>query len=84
MKKKLTAKVQQLNPNLPQYNGAFSKCVVIEPDTKEVLLKKGAVYAIFEIQSEASFDTELITKVTNDVKYFTHTINGKNYSGGKG
>lgn len=67
MKKKLTAKVQQLNPNLPQYNGSFSRCVVIEPETKEVLLRKGSVYAIFEIQSDASFDTELITKVTNDV-----------------
>lgn len=67
MRKKLTAKIQQLNPTLPQYSGTFSKCITIEPDTKEVLLKKGAVYAVFEIQGDASFDTELITKVTNDV-----------------
>jgi len=67
MKKKLTAKVQQLNPTLPQYSGSFSKCVVIEPETKEVQLKKGAVYAVFNIQGEASFDTELVYKVTNDV-----------------
>lgn len=67
MKKKLTAKIQQLSPTLPQYSGLFSKCISIEPDTNEVLLRKGSVYAVFEIQGDASFDTELITKVTNDV-----------------
>jgi hypothetical protein len=67
MKKKLTAKIQQMNPALPQYSGAFSKCISIEPDTTDVVLKKGSVYAVFEIKGDASFDTELITKVTNDV-----------------
>jgi hypothetical protein len=67
MKKKLTAKIQQLNPTLPQYSGSFSKCISIEPDTNDVVLKKGSVYAVFEIQGDASFDTELISKVTNDV-----------------
>lgn len=67
MKKKLTAKIQQLNPVLPQYSESFSKCLIIEPETMEVVLKKGNVYAVFEIQGDASFDTELISKVTNDV-----------------
>jgi hypothetical protein len=67
MKKRLTAKIQQLNPTLPQYSGLFSKCISIEPDAKDVVLKKGSVYAVFEIQGDASFDTELISKVTNDV-----------------
>ncbi len=67
MKKKLTAKVQQLNPTLPQYSSLFAKCVVIEPETHEMMLRKGAVYTIFDIQSEASFDTELVYKVTNDI-----------------
>ncbi len=69
MIKKLTAKTQELNPRLPQYSNSFSKCIVIKPDSPNLLLKKGTVYTIFEISGSSNFDTELITKVVNDVIY---------------
>ena len=67
MIKKLTAKTQELNPKLPQYSSSFSRCVVIKPETTELLLKKGTVYTLFEISGDSNFDTELICKVINDV-----------------
>jgi hypothetical protein len=67
MIKKLTAKTQELNPKLPQYSSSFSKCLVIKPETQELLLKKGTVYTLFNISGESNFDTELVTKVVNDV-----------------
>ncbi len=59
MIKKLTAKTQELNPKLPQYSSSFSKCLIIKPETQELLLKKGTVYALFNISGESNFDTEL-------------------------
>lgn len=67
MIKKLTAKTQELNPKLPQYSSSFSKCMIIKPETQEILLKKGTVYTLFNISGESNFDTELVTKVVNDV-----------------
>ncbi|NMB91724.1 hypothetical protein GYA37_02665 [candidate division WWE3 bacterium] len=67
MIKKLTAKTQELNPKLPQYSNSFSKCVIIKPETQELLLKKGTVYSVFDVSGESNFDTELVIKVINDV-----------------
>ena len=67
MVKKLTAKTQELNPKLPQYSSSFSKCFCIKPETNEILLKKGAVYIVFEISGASNFDTELVSKVVSDV-----------------
>ncbi len=69
MNKKLAAKVQQLNPSLPQYGTSFAKCIVIEPETRELLLKKGSVYAVYEISSDSNFDIALIERVLHDVIY---------------
>lgn len=67
MTKKLAAKTQELNPKLPQFSSSFSKCISIPPETTEVLLKKGTIFAIFEITGYSNFDTELVVKVINDV-----------------
>ncbi len=67
MSKKLIAKTQELNPKLPQFSNSFSKCFSIIPDDRESILKKGTIYAIFEIFGSSNFDTELIIKVINDV-----------------
>ena len=67
MIKKLTAKTQELNPKLPQYSNSFSKCLLIKPETQELLLKKGTIYTLFDISGDSNFDTELITKVVTDV-----------------
>lgn len=72
MKKKLTAKTQELNPSLPQSSTNFSKCFVIEPETKEIALKKGVIYLIFNMIGEDSYDTELITRVVHDTIYNTY------------
>lgn len=67
MTKKLIAKTQELNPKLPQFSNSFSKCFLIVPETKELIIKKGSVYTVFEINGSSNFDTELIIKVIDDV-----------------
>lgn len=67
MSKKLTAKTQELSPKLPQYSSSFSKCISVEPETQELLMKKGSVYTIFEITGGSNFDTDFVTKVVDDV-----------------
>ena len=67
MAKKLTAKTQQLNPKLSQFSNSFSQCIFIEPETQEILLKKGTVYAVFEITGDSNFNTEFVDKVITDV-----------------
>jgi hypothetical protein len=72
MNKKLTAKVQKLSPPLKDQLDCLSGCVVIEPEDKEHVLKKGAVYAVFNITSEISLDVSVVTKVINDVLFDAH------------
>jgi hypothetical protein len=67
MSKKLTAKTQELSPKLPQFSSSFSKCINVEPETQDLLMKKGSVYTIFEITGESNFDTDFVTKVVDDV-----------------
>jgi len=67
MAKKLTAKIQKLNPKLPQFSNILSGCINIEPETQEILLKKGTVYAVFEITGDSNFNTEFVNKVINDI-----------------
>jgi hypothetical protein len=67
MSKKLTAKTQELSPKLPQFSSSFSKCISVEPETQELVMKKGSVYTIFEITGESNFDTDFVTKVVDDV-----------------
>ena len=67
MKKKLTAKIQEINPSLQQFATSFAQCVVIEPESKETLLKKGSIYAVYEITGTANFDTALTDRVLRDI-----------------
>ena len=67
MKKKLTAKIQEINPPLPQFATSFAKCLVIEPESKEILLKKGTIYSVYEITGTANFDTALTDRVLRDI-----------------
>ena len=67
MKKKLTAKIQEINPPLQQFATSFAKCLVIEPESKELLLKKGGIYAVYEITGTANFDTALTDRVLRDI-----------------
>lgn len=67
MDKKLSAKVQKLNPVIPQISSGFSTSILIEPETKDLLLRKGVVYAVYGVTGEAGFDTTLINKVVHDV-----------------
>lgn len=72
MNKKLTAKIQKLNPKLPQYSNSFGQTLLIEPETKETLLKKGNGYVVFDISGESNFDTQLIIKVVTDTLQNTY------------
>ena len=67
MTKKLSAKKQELNPNLNQFSNSFSKCIDIEPENQEILLKKGTVNSVFEISGNSNFDTDFVTKVITDI-----------------
>ena len=66
MNKKLTAKVQQLNAQ-PIFQGdSFSSCIVVEPEEKEQVLKKGVIYGVFDLASSEEIDTNLIKTILND------------------
>jgi len=67
MIKKLSAKKQELNPKLNQFSNSFSKCIDIEPENQEILLRKGAVNSIFEISGNSNFDTDFVIKVITDI-----------------
>lgn len=67
MKKKLTAKIQQLAPNLGENETQLSNCITIEPEDKEVLLKKGSLYAVFDLTSNTAQNASLISKLSYDV-----------------
>ena len=67
MTKKLSAKKQELNPKLNQFSNSFSKCIDIEPENQEILLKKGTVNSVFEISGNSNFDTDFVIKVITDI-----------------
>ncbi len=67
MTKKLSAKKQELNPELSQFSNSFSKCIDIEPENQETLLKKGTVNSVFEISGNSNFDTDFVVKVITDI-----------------
>lgn len=67
MNKKLTARTQILNPSVDETTSGFSHSIVIEPETKELLLKKGTIYAVFDISGNTQFDIGLVSNVIKDV-----------------
>jgi hypothetical protein len=67
MKRKLTAKIQQLKPTENTDNIAFAESFVIEPETRKLSLEKGTVYAVYNISSTAELDLPVISKVVHDV-----------------
>lgn len=72
MSKKLTARVQKLNPTIKEQEKGFSFGVVIEPESKEVILSKGNIYAVFDVSSSEALDTTIVTKVVHDVLHDTY------------
>ena len=72
MNKKLTAKTQRLDPIVEQTSSAFSKGIILEPETREIQLKKGSIYAVYGVAGDASFDTKLINTVVHDVIHDTY------------
>ena len=69
MNKKLSAKVQQINTQDIEAGNSYSSCIVIEPEDKETLLKKGAIYGVFSLATMEHFDINLVKKIINDVIY---------------
>ncbi|GIW69295.1 MAG: hypothetical protein KatS3mg101_0042 [Patescibacteria group bacterium] len=67
MKKKLTAKVQEINPQLQQFSTSFAHCLVVEPESKDISLKKGSIYAVYEVTGSANFDTSLTNTALRDI-----------------
>ena len=67
MNKKLSIKVQKISSPLPLSASAFSNAVIINPEDTTALLKKGALYAIFDVKANSNFDVLLTTKVVNDI-----------------
>lgn len=67
MNKKLTAKLQKIQPDLPSSLKSFSGCFSIEPETKDLVLRKGVVYGVYQINSEIDLDVTLTAKIFVDV-----------------
>lgn len=69
MNKKLAAKIQKLIPALGENEAVISSSIAIEPPEKDLVLKKGNVYTVFDIVSSTPVSVGLITNVINDVLY---------------
>lgn len=69
MNKKLTAKIQKLMPVVGENETVFSSSIAIEPPEKDLVLKKGSIYATFDISSPVPLKVALISRVINDVLY---------------
>lgn len=76
MIKKLIAKTQYLNPNLPANVPSFAKAISIESenDYQETKSKdgsdapkRGTIYTIFNVSGGAGYDTNLVSKVAHDI-----------------
>ncbi|RJR26857.1 hypothetical protein C4561_03725 [candidate division WWE3 bacterium] len=67
MNKKLTAKTQYLNPILGENIMSFSRAMTVTPDSDELMLKKGTLYAIVSVAGNSAYDPELVSKVVSDV-----------------
>lgn len=67
MNKKLSIKVQKISSPLPLSATAFSNAIIINPEDTSALLKKGSLYAIFDVKANSEFDVLLATKVVNDI-----------------
>lgn len=67
MNKRLSIKVQKISSPLPLSASAFSNAVIINPEDTTALLKKGSLYAIFDVKANSDFDVLLTTKVVNDI-----------------
>lgn len=67
MNKKLTARVQKLNPVLNDQEASFSFCIVIEPESKKLEITKGTVYGIFDLSCDKNFDISIVEKLIKDV-----------------
>lgn len=74
MNKKLSIKVQKIASTLPLNAKAFSNAVVINPEDLGMQLKKGSLYAVFDIKGNSDFDVLLTTKVINDVLHNTYFL----------
>lgn len=72
MAKKLTARVQKLNPVLKEQESGFSFGVVLEPDSRDISISKGNVYALFDISAEHKIDASLVQKIIQDVLQNTY------------
>ena len=69
MNKKLTAKIQKLVPMLGENEVVFSTSIAIEPAERDLILKKGSIYTVFDLKSPNPINVSLITKVINDVLF---------------
>ncbi|MFC1622285.1 hypothetical protein ACFL13_02825, partial [Patescibacteria group bacterium] len=67
MDKKLTAKIQKLTPDPIPSSRSFSDCIVMEPEEKEVILKKGKIFAVFDVRGSEELDNPLIKNIVNDI-----------------
>ncbi len=67
MNKKLSAKIQRINPAVPDTANSFSDTLTIIPDDKDVVIKKGVIYCVFNVSGTLQFDTKLLTKIVTDI-----------------
>jgi hypothetical protein len=69
MNRHLVTKVQKLVKSLPDQAAAFSYVLVIQPEEKELLQKKGTLYTAFNFGGLVEVDPLLVTKIVNDTLY---------------
>ncbi len=67
MPKPLAGKSQKIVPKLNPTESKFSGVLNIEPDEKEAIVKKGSLYALFEIEDTIKYETDLTANLIKDI-----------------
>jgi len=67
MYKKLSAKTQRIVPQIQDVAKEVADTIIITPEDKNQILKKGVLYGIYSINEPNDFNTKVISKIINDV-----------------
>lgn len=67
MNRKLSTKTQIITPNLSPRAQSFSNVLTINPDSEDLLERKGVIYCAYSLSSPIELDVGLTTKIIQDL-----------------
>jgi hypothetical protein len=67
MPKKLIAKTQKIETKNPPSSTEFADILIIEPEEKELIQRKGSLYGIYNLKDSTNYETSLLTNLIADI-----------------